>query len=99
VLNSQGIELVETSTLMQASMEAIARRNDVATGSEFFNSRHLELSMQSVGRMAGEMARASLGGAKGEGGRFDVLLRPLAVAELLEGAFLTSLEADSVQKG
>jgi PmbA protein len=99
VLNSQGIELVETSTLMQASMEAIARREDVATGSEFFNSRHLELSMEFVGRLAGEMARASLGGAKGEGGRFDVLLRPLAVAELLEGAFLTSLEADSIQKG
>ncbi len=42
VINSQGIELVETSTLMQASMEAIARREDVATGSEFFNSRRLE---------------------------------------------------------
>lgn len=99
VLNSQGIELVETSTLMQASMEAIARREDVATGSEFFNSRRLERSMQSVGRSAGEMARASLGGARGESGMFDVLLRPLAVAELLEGTLLTSLEADSVQKG
>lgn len=99
VINSQGVELVETSTLMQASMEAIARREDVATGSEFFNSRRLELSMQSVGRSAGEMARASLGGAKGEGGAFDVLLLPLAAAELLEGTFLSSLEADSIQKG
>jgi len=99
VLNSQGIELLETSTLMQASMEAIARGEDVATGSEFFNSRRLEMSMQSVGRSAGEMARASLGGARGEGGEFDVLLRPLAAAELIEGALLTSLEADSVQKG
>ena len=99
VINSQGIELVETSTLMQASMEAIARREDVATGSEFFNSRRLEMSMQSVGQSAGEMARASLGGAKGEGGAFDVLLMPLAAAELLEGTFLSSLEADSIQKG
>ncbi len=99
VINSQGIELVETSTLMQASMEAIARREDVATGSEFFNSRRLEMSMQSVGQSAGEMARASLGGAKGEGGAFDVLLLPLAAAELLEGTFLSSLEADSIQKG
>ncbi|HRU76575.1 MAG TPA: metallopeptidase TldD-related protein, partial [Methanothrix sp.] len=32
-------------------------------------------------------------------GSFDVLLRPLAAAELLEGTLLTSLEADSVQKG
>ncbi|MGB3921474.1 PmbA/TldA family metallopeptidase, partial [Methanothrix sp.] len=53
VLNSQGIELMETSTLMQASMEAIARGEDVATGSEFFNSRRLELSIEPVGRAAG----------------------------------------------
>lgn len=65
VLNSQGIELMETSTLMQASMEAIARGEDVATGSEFFNSRRLELSMEPVGRAAGELARSSLGGVRG----------------------------------
>ncbi len=99
VLNSQGVELMESSTLMQASMEAIARKEDVATGSEFFNSRRLEMSMESVGRSAGEMALSSLGGIQGEGGEFDVLLRPLAAAELLEGTFLSSLEADSVQKG
>ena len=99
VLNSQGIELMETSTLMQASMEAIARGEDVATGSEFFNSRRLELSIEPVSRAAGELARSSLGGVRGESGNFDVLLRPLAAAELLEGTLLTSLEADSVQKG
>ena len=90
---------METSTLMQASMEAIARKSDVATGSEFFNSRSLSLSMESVGRSAAEMARASLGGVRGEGGTFDVLLSPLAAAELLVGTFLSSLEADNVQKG
>lgn len=99
VINSQGVELVETSTFMQASMEAIARKSDVATGSEFFNSRSLSLSMESVGRSAAEMARASLGGVGGEGGTFDVLLSPLAAAELLVGTFLSSLEADNVQKG
>lgn len=99
VINSLGLELQETATLMQASMETIAKAGDVATGSEFFNSRGFQPSMEAVGKAAALMARASLAGTKAESGTFDVLLKPLAVAELLEGTILTSLEADSVQKG
>ena len=84
---------------MQASMEAIAKSGDVATGSEFFNSRVFQPSMESVGKAAAEMARASLAGTKAESGTFDVLLKPLAVAELLENTILSALEADNVQKG
>ena len=99
VVNSQGVELLETSSLMQASMETIARSGDVATGSEFFNSRSFQPSMEAVGRAAAEMARASLAGTRAESGTFDVLLKPLAVAELLEGTMLSALESDNVQKG
>jgi PmbA protein len=55
--------------------------------------------MEAVGKAAAVMARASLAGTKAESGTFDVLLKPLAVAELLEGTILSSLEADNVQKG
>ena len=99
VINSLGLELMETATLMQASMETIAKAGDVATGSEFFNSRSFQPSMEAVGKAAAVMARASLAGTKAESGTFDVLLKPLAVAELLEGTILSSLEADNVQKG
>ena len=101
VVNSQGIELQETSTLMQASIETIAGKaeQDVATGSEFHNSRFLKSSLEDVGRTAAEMARASLGGVKAESGTFDVLLKPMAVAELLEATLLPAVCADSVQKG
>ncbi|HEX7445534.1 MAG TPA: TldD/PmbA family protein [Methanothrix sp.] len=99
VINSLGLELLETATLMQASMETIAKAGDVATGSEFFNSRSFQPSMEAVGKAAAVMARASLAGTKAESGTFDVLLKPLAVAELLEGTILSSLEADNVQKG
>jgi PmbA protein len=99
VINSLGLELQETATLMQASMETIAKAGDVATGSEFFNSRSFQPSMEAVGKAAALMARASLAGTKAESGTFDVLLKPLAVAELLEGTILSSLEADNVQKG
>ncbi len=99
VVNTRGIMLQETSTLMHASLEAIARGTDVATGSEFLNSRTLQPSLNEVGVAAARMARASLGGARAESGTFDVLLKPVAFAELLEHTLLPALSADSVQKG
>jgi len=99
VLNSLGIEMQETSTFMHASLETIARGADVATGSEFSSSRILQTGLEEVGRAAAEMARSSLGGARAESGTFDVLLKPLAVAELLEATLLYAVFADSVQKG
>jgi PmbA protein len=99
VINSQGLELMETATLMQASMETIAKAGDVATGSEFFNSRSFQPSMEAVGKAAAVMARSSLAGTKAESGTYDVLLKPLAVAELLESTILSAFEADNVQKG
>jgi PmbA protein len=99
VVNSHGVELAEPSTMMTASMEAIAKGFDVATGSEFHNSRLLKSDLQEVGRSAAELARASLGGVMVESGSFEVLLKPLAFAELLESAFNPSLFADNIQKG
>ncbi len=99
VINSQGLELMETATIMQASMETIAKAGDVATGSEFFNSRSFQPSLEAVGKAAAIMARTSLAGTKAESGTYDVLLKPLAVAELLENTILSAFEADNVQKG
>ena len=84
VVNSLGIELQETSTLMHASIETIARAEDVATGSEFQNSRGFQRYLENVGKGSRRDGRSSLGGAKPKSGTFDVLLRPLAVVELLE---------------
>jgi PmbA protein len=84
---------------MQASVETIARDADVATGSEFYIGRSYQRSLEDVGLAAAEMAHASLGGVKAESGTFDVLLRPMAVAELLEHTLFPALSSDSVQKG
>lgn len=99
VINSLGIELQETSTFMHASIETIARAEDVATGSEFYSCRGFKPSLEDVGSAAAEMARSSLGGCRAESGVFDVLMKPLAVAELLESTLLPALAADNVQKG
>jgi PmbA protein len=99
IVNSSGIELHEKETSMHASMDAIARGDDVSTGSEFHISRTLCGDLSAVGRAAAEMARASLGGIAAESGSFDVILRPLAFTELLEYSFVPSIYADNVQKG
>jgi len=99
IVNTLGVELQETATLMHASLETIARATDVATGSEFFISRSFQPSLEELGKAAALMARDSLGGVKAESGSFDVLLRPQAVAELLEYTLLPALSADNVQKG
>ncbi|MDQ1261351.1 MAG: PmbA protein, partial [Euryarchaeota archaeon] len=99
VINSLGMELLETSTHMHASLETIAKGADVATGSDFYMSRCYQPSLEYVGRAAAEQARSSLGGVKAESGTFDVLLKPLAVAELLDYTLLPALAADNVQKG
>ena len=99
IINSRDLELEERGTVMQASLEAIARGADVATGSDFHISRRLASSLEEVGQSAAEMARSSLGGQKAESGIFDVLLRPQAAAELLEYTLIPALLADSVQKG
>jgi PmbA protein len=99
IVNSNGVELQETATLMHASMETIAKGSDVATGSEFQISRTYQPSLESVGKAAAEMAIASLAGTKAESGTFDVLLKPLAFAELIENTIIPALCADAVQKG
>jgi len=99
VVNSLGLEAEESGTLMHASIEAIARGPDVATGSDFCISRSLQSSLEDVGRNAAELACSSLGALKAESGTFDVLLRPQAIAELLEYTLIPAIYADNVQKG
>jgi len=99
VINSLGMELLETSTLMHASMDTIAKAADVATGSEFYSSRGYQPSLEDVGQAAAKMAFSSLGGCRAKSGTFDVLLKPLAVAELLDYTLLPAFAADNVQKG
>ena len=99
VVNSWGIELSEKGTSMHASMEAIAKGNDVATGTEFHNSRLLDADLYGVGKAAAEMAQRSINGSKAESGTYDVILKPVAFVELLDYAFVPSILADNVQKG
>jgi PmbA protein len=101
ILNSRGVAISQKGTSFYASLSAKAGidGSDVATGHEFDNSRQLCIKFEDIGKSAAEMARSSLGGSRSETGETDVLLRPSAIAELLEYAFVPSICADNVQKG
>lgn len=101
MLNSHGVERQEEGTSMHAALEAVAkgRGGENATGNEFCNSRSLRAGFESLGRTAAEMARTSLGGIKSETGTVNVLLKPIALVELLEYTFIPAISSDNVQKG
>lgn len=71
----------------------------VATGSEFDNSRSFSVNARAVGEKAADLARRSLDGISIETDTYDVVLSPVAFAELLESTFIPALSAENVQKG
>ncbi len=101
LINSNGLELDERGTIFAAYLETVAKDEDgtVATGYDFANSRTALSDLADVGRSAGDLARRSLGGVRGESGKAMVLLGPIAFADILGNAFVPSIFGDNVQKG
>jgi PmbA protein len=100
LINSSGVDLSEEGTSVHLALETIARGSSgVATGSEFDNSRSFSVNARAVGEKAADLARRSLDGISIETNTYDVVLSPVAFAELLESTFIPSLSAENVQKG
>ncbi len=101
VINSNGLELDERGTIFHAYLETVAKGEDgtVATGYDFANSRSALADLTDVGRSAGDLASRSLGGVRGESRKAEVLLGPIAFADILGSAFVPSIFGDNVQKG
>lgn len=100
LINSSGVDLSEEGTSIHLALETIARGSSgVATGSEFDNSRSFSVNARDVGARAADLARRSLDGITMETSTYDVVLSPVAFAELLENALVPSLSAENVQKG
>ncbi len=100
ILNTNEIEHTEKGTSITAVIECIVKDGaSISTAYEFDISRSLEIDTYEIGRRAGELAKRSLHGGKMQTTRTAVLLSPLAIADILEYAFIPSLSADNVQKG
>lgn len=101
VINTRGLELYERGTSEQVSLDSIAKgcTGEVATGSEFDISRMLSADLRGIGMRAARMAVSSLGGTAFETRTCDVILAPLAFADLLDNTLIPSFSAENVQKG
>jgi PmbA protein len=92
--NSSGIRYTDLHTGVSLSLEAIHKQS---TGYEFDHAWSPSMvDPASVGERAAFFARNSSDGEEIETGEYDILLSPLAYADLLGGVFVPALSGRSV---
>lgn len=94
--NNHGVYYSRPHSHVSASIEAI-RGN--STGYEFGNSYTLDIDPVSIGDRAGFLAASSLGGVDISSGSYDVILSPVAFAQLLGAVLIPSLSGRNVHAG
>lgn len=99
ILNSHGIEIKEPHTIIQASIDTITKDGPLSTASEFDISRELDVDFYNIGQKAASLASRSQNGTNIETRDTNVLLEPLAFADILENTLASSINSDNVQKG
>jgi PmbA protein len=96
IINSRGVEVEGRETYCSCYITAVVNGKEAGTATEHAASRYLDLDFSSIGAEAARLARKSVGGQRLGGGVFDLVLKPDAVAELLEEVFAPSLSAENV---
>ncbi len=96
VANSNGVRYTSRHTGVSVSLEAIKGQS---TGSEFAQSCYYDIDPYSVGERAAFFASQSAGGTDIQTGKYDLLLSPIAYAELLGAAFIPALSGRNVHAG
>ncbi len=99
VLNSNGVEIKEKDTIVEASVDTITKDVPLSTASEFDMSRNLDIDFHKIGEKASQLALRSQNGISAQTCDCAVLLEPMAFADILENTLTASLNADNVQKG
>lgn len=94
--NSNGVYYTRPQGHVSASIETI-RGN--STGYEFGNSYTLDLDPVSIGERAGFLAAASSGGVDIISGPCDVVLSPVAFAQLIGAVLIPALSGRNVHAG
>jgi len=100
ILNSNGVEVKEASTRIDGFIECRAGDGDkMSTAYEFDMSRNLDIDFYRIGSEAARQALEGVGGAGVDTCKTDVLLKPSAIADILESTFINSLDSENIQKG
>jgi len=94
--NSNGLLFERCRSLVSASIETICSQS---TGSEFENSWTIDFDPMAIGNRAGFLAAESRHGKEIETGNFDVILSPLAGAQLIGTVLIPSLSGRNVHAG
>ncbi|NYT05363.1 MAG: TldD/PmbA family protein [Methanomicrobiales archaeon] len=96
IANSAGVHYTSERTGVGVSLEAIA---GTSTGYEFDRSRFLDIDPFRVGEQAAFFAARSAGGGDIATGSYDVILSPVAVAQLLGNVLVPALSGRNVHAG
>lgn len=100
IVNTSGVEVKEKTTRIDGSMECRSGEGSgMANAFEFAISRNLDIDFYRIGRESAGQAAASVNGVGIKSCEMEVLLKPHAIADILENTFLPSLSAEHVQKG
>jgi PmbA protein len=94
--NSNGLWYERSRSLVSASIETICSQS---TGSEFENSCTTDFDPVAIGDRAGFLAAESLHGKEISTGDYDVVLSPLACAQLIGTVLIPSLSGRNVHAG
>jgi PmbA protein len=94
--NSDGLLYERNRSLVSASIETICSQS---TGSEFENSRTIDFDPVAIGDRAGFLAAESRHGKEIQTGDYDVVLSPLAGAQLIGTVLIPSLSGRNVHAG
>jgi PmbA protein len=96
IANSNGVHYNNRITGVSISLETI---HEQSTGSEFAQSCYFDVNPYAVGERSGFLASHSAGGINIPSGAYDILLSPIAYAELLGAAFIPALSGRNVHAG
>jgi len=94
--NSSGLNYHDMESLVSVGVETIM---DQSTGYEFETSWKMDFDSLNVGEKAAYLAYSSHGGKEVPSGAYDVVLSPVALAQLLEGVFIPALSGKNVHAG
>lgn len=96
IANSHGVHYSRESSSISASIETIRGHS---TGYEFGNSWTRDIDPVAIGERAGFLAAESAGGTDIRTGVYDVILSPVAFAQLLGAALIPALSGRNVHAG
>ncbi|MBI5253850.1 MAG: TldD/PmbA family protein [Euryarchaeota archaeon] len=96
IWNSNGVAASDKATTCACHLNAVAESE--SSGFYYEVSRALDLDFAGVGREAARLARDSLNAAEIGVLTTSLILKPHAVAELLENVLIHSFSADNVQR-